>query len=741
MKARIRISIQALLAALILFSAGFSQGRQAGKKAVPARTMAPFLQYARSYEETSYVTRVVLKNGTTVLVNEFRAQPVVSIQAHIGAGILDEPPQRPGVASLLAAMVCRGTPDKVKGTLRQNVHALGGLINCAAGLGSTKFEIIAPSSQWKKALDSLIEALLNPYIHEQEMKLEAGILAGEARKVLDDPGEFASGRLFELGFNQPRLNNWRILGGEDLYSLTPASLEDFYKAVYVPEKIMLVISGDVSSGEVLNEIVKIYKWAPAPGAKAGAIPFETRQERFRYAVMEGRIPFPRLLFGFHAVPANSADSAAIQVLSAILGMGEGSILAVRLRDQKKLVLAAETRLTLQPKFGYLTVQMEVKPENIDRSGIALLTEMELLKREGPGDADMERALAQLEHAYWTNLETVTARADSLARFESMGDWKLMDRRISELRQVKAADIRRVAGRYLRLDNCSLVEYLPLSAEKRKPAADAVRNTLEGLLNASAGQEQAERNKETVLALKIPRDAGGFKFSEIRYPFQTASILRGPDMFIREDHTSPVIDMGIFFPGGKPAEHEGNYGITNLLTRMMLRGAGEKSAAQFHRQLEIYGGKVRPVVAADYFGFYFSILSRNFDAGFKLLLEAIKAPNLDKNEIARQKEIQSAEALWRRNSADYAGDLMRQALFRNFFYSADAGATGESQAAIDQASLQSWYDAHVKNRKPVVVAVGDTKGTSLASYFVQNFSGSRMQDGKIPDEYAKALEKG
>jgi predicted Zn-dependent peptidase len=57
------------------------------------------------------------------------------------------------------------------------------------------------------------------------------------------------------------------------------------------------------------------------------------------------------------------------------------------------------------------------------------------------------------------------------------------------------------------------------------------------------------------------------------------------------------------------------------------------------------------------------------------------------------------------------------------------------------SLTAWYDTHVKNHKPVVAVIGDTKGTSLASVFVKNFSGSRIQERKIPEEFAKVMEKG
>jgi predicted Zn-dependent peptidase len=200
-------------------------------------------------------------------------------------------------------------------------------------------------------------------------------------------------------------------------------------------------------------------------------------------------------------------------------------------------------------------------------------------------------------------------------------------------------------------------------------------------------------------------------------------------------------MGIFFPGGRLAEDDGNCGITRLMTRVMARGPGDRSPAQFYRQLEIYGGQVTPVVAPDYFGFRFSILSRNFDAGLGLLFELIKTPAFDGDEIDRQKEIQSQEILWSADSPAGALEQVHQALFPNSPYALSAAGTPASLSSITRDSLQKWYDNCVRNRKPVVVAVGDTKGTSLASYFVRHFSGSRMQDAKIPGEHVRPPEKG
>jgi zinc protease len=727
-----------LFAVLFLLSASFfPQTRQTSRRP----ESAPFLQHVKYYEETPYVTKVVLKNGMTVLVNEYREQPVVSIQARVRAGFLDEPPQNPGLVSVLASMIRRGSPDRTSGTLLQDVQALGGFWNHSVSRDSTVYEIIAPSAQWKRALNIQADALMNPSLNQDTLKIETKLIRDQARGVLDTPSEFAEEKLLELGFDQARMGKWDYIANSGLRDIPRESLAGFHKAMYSPSRILLVISGDVSSGDLLNEVARIYD-KPFPETKSLApLSVSGAQNGFRYKGMRGNVPVPYVLFGFHTPGCSSEDYSALEVLKAIIGTGEGSVLATRLRDQKKLVLAEETKLTAAPGFGYLGIQLQVEPKNIDQSEIALLAELELLRRQEPDDAEMERALAQLERQYWKGIEDVTGRAGAYAHYELLGDWKKMDGYVAGIRKVAPSDVKRVAGKYLNLENCSILEYLPISGEERNLSSEAIKRTLESLLTSAADQEQAEREKETALALDIPQSASNFKFSELQYSFQTASILRGPDIFVREDHTVPLVDMGIFFPGGRLSETKDNAGITRLMTRLMAKGTEARGTAHFNRQLEIYGGRIQPIVADDYFGFYFTILSRNIDEGINLLLDAIKKPDFDKDNVAGFKGIQLSEIRRDKHTNALPLLLTRAALFGDFPYSIDINGTEASLAAISADSLQSWYNSQVKNRKILAVAVGDSKGTSLASYFVKQFSGSRIQAGHLPDEFAKPPDKG
>ena len=735
---RFRISIIPVF--LILPLVCFAQARRSTQRPNAERTRPPFLQAAKSLESTPSLTKLVLRNGLTILVEEFRSQPLVSIQAHIQGGTFNEPANSIGVSRLLSAMIERTAADTNRGMLLQNVDSIGGIFNRSVDYTESGFEIVAPSAQWKQALQLLGDAVTKAPLDNRDLTSEADLVLGEARAALEDPNEFAREMILELAFDQSRMGKYDEIVRGRVREINQQNLIDFYKATYIAPRITLVVSGDISSSEVFNEIVRIYGKMPPAAIKAASMPVRETQKGFRYRLLRGNVEAPHILFGFHAVPESAEDFRALEVLSAILGLGEGSILNVRLKNQMGLILNEQTRLQADTGFGYFLVYMAAVPENIDRCEIAALTEMELLKRKEIDEADLVRAKAQLELEYWKHRETATERAETIAYYNALGNWRRASNYVSEINKIEPSDIKRVANKYLRMDRCSLLEYLPAPAPVRNTTVEGMRQTLEGLLESSADEEEAKREKEVVPFMKIPESGDRFNFSEVRYPFRVASILRGPDMVIREDHTSPLIEMGLFFRGGKSQETSANEGITNMIAHLMLAGTKDLPGAQFHRQLEMYGARVQPVIEDDYFGFFFSVLSRNFAQSFDLLQQAIRMPDFEKRDIDRQKEMQRWHILERKNSEAFGEDVVNKGLFKDSAYSKNNLGSDSSLDEINDTTLLNWHGEFVQNRKPYVVMIGDTSGTSLADHFVKHFSGSRIQETKIPEEWTKSLDK-
>jgi zinc protease len=200
-------------------------------------------------------------------------------------------------------------------------------------------------------------------------------------------------------------------------------------------------------------------------------------------------------------------------------------------------------------------------------------------------------------------------------------------------------------------------------------------------------------------------------------------------------------MGFYYPGGKLFENQENSGVTALMLHSMLRDTEETSAEQLYRQLEIYGAHVAPVVDKDYFGATVTVASTNIEPVLELLIRMFKSPKFDADEIARQKEILLAKIKLQGSDVKVSlQNQMVQLLFRGHPYGLEALGTETGLGSLAHEAVRSWYEKTVRYHKPIVIIMGDTRGTSLAGYFVENFSGSRYQDTQVPKAFPKPPDK-
>src|SRR5262249_37794001 len=162
-------------------------------------------------------------------------------------------------------------------------------------------------------------------------------------------------------------------------------------------------------------------------------------------------------------------------------------------------------------------------------------------------------------------ETVEGIGDDLAYFETLGDWKLTTRYLSDIQQVTPQRISEVARKYLTFENLGVFEYLPESVERYLSASEyraAVLDKVEALV--------ARRNEtESPVPTQIPERSNGL-IADMVGAARRVAITRGPDVYILEDHRVPLVSFGIFFPGGRLLETERNAGITELMLRTALR---------------------------------------------------------------------------------------------------------------------------------------------------------------------------
>jgi zinc protease len=659
-------------------------------------------------EDQGQTTKVTLQNGLTVIIRDQEAVPLASVTTFVKAGYFDENDRISGISHVIEHMFFKGTSKRAVGEIARETKALGGYLNAYTYYDRTVYHTVVPAENVKQALEIQSDALFHSTFDAAELKREIEVVLQENNRKLDNPSAVASEKLYATAFEQHRMRRWRIGTPEGLRALTRDDIVAYYTNHYQPSNIILTIVGRVDVEEMIAEVVKLYGDVTDLQAEPDPGPAEPAQSIIRYGSQRGPIEQTHVALGFHGPAILSNDARALEVLASILGDGRASILNQYVRDEKGLITSGSASHHAFRDVGYFEIDFETtKPVEAQ---IAVLAELENIKKSGVTNEAVGRAKALIAQAHYHNIETVQGVADDLGFYEALGDWKKSDEYIVAVQKVTAADVLRVAKQYLNTDQLSVFEYLPMS-ETRTSNADDYRQLV--LAKVQAATEDRSVNEFPVTAA-IPSDTDGVLHDLVK-PMQKRSILRGPDVYILEDHRLPLVSFGIFYPGGRLYESEKNVGITELMLRTAIRGTKRFNSADISRRLENAGARLQIVNEPDFFGYILDGISGKMDQALEVLMDVLQQPSFQQDDIDREKMLQSARIKQlRENTYSYPVSIFMRTLFGDHAYARTAIGTDTSLQSITHDDLDAWFKTNQRPLIPLIIIDGDTNGTALVA---------------------------
>ncbi len=372
-------------------------------------------------EDQGQTTKVILQNGLTVIVREQQAVPLASITTFVKAGYFDEEDRVSGISHVIEHMFFKGTAKRPVGEIARETRGLGGYLNAYTYYDRTVYHTEVPAENSKRALDIQADALWNSTFDSAELKREIEVVIQENNRKLDSPPAVTSEKLYSTAFREHRMRRWRIGTPEGLRALTRDDIVSYFKKFYRPSNIILSIAGKVDIEATLDEVVKLYGSAEDQSLDRDHGPVEPAQSSLRYAWERGPIEQTHVALGFHGPGILTDDARALEVLAAVLSEGRASILNQYVRDEKQVITSGSACLHAFRDLGYIEIDFETNQPA--EAQIAVLAELENIKRYGVSKESIARAKTLIAQNYYHELETVDGVAKDLAFYLALGDWK------------------------------------------------------------------------------------------------------------------------------------------------------------------------------------------------------------------------------------------------------------------------------------------------------------------------------
>ena len=394
-----------------------------------------------------------LPNGLRVLVLENHKAPVVTFHIFYKVGSRNEQVGKTGLAHLLEHLMFRGTkkykPEEIDAIIQEN----GGDLNAMTSEDDTEyFENI---NRDHLDVPISVEADRMANLDPKGFDAEKAVVMEERRMRTEDNPEDALDELSRAQAYIEHPYHWPVIGWmHDIQGLTLDDALAFHAIYYSPQNALVVTVGDFDADKVMKQISEQFgsiKNGPKPP------PFnqiEPPQEGERRVILRHAANLPAFEESFHVPNLKSPDAYPLEVLAEVLADGKSSRLYQDLVIEKRLVVgtsAGSNMLSFDAPLFTFSAQMRpnVKADEVlaevDR-------QIKMLQDKPVGTDELQKAknLEQAEFVY--GQDSTFNQAMQLGTYELLGDYKMIDRYIPSIDQVTAADVQRVAQKYLVKDN-------------------------------------------------------------------------------------------------------------------------------------------------------------------------------------------------------------------------------------------------------------------------------------------------
>ena len=414
-------------------------------------------------------TETKLPNGLRVILSEDHTAPVYSIVVHYLVGSRDERPGRTGFAHLFEHMMFKGSENVGPGEHFTLIFNNGGTMNGTTNKDRTLYFETLPANQLDLGIFLEADRMRSLEITKANLDNQRNAVQEERRQGLDNQPYGRSIELIdELAYDNAAYKHSVIGSMADLNAASVEDVASFFKTYYAPNNAVLAIVGDIDPRQTLEKVRKAFGGIPAqpqPPAVDMTEPAQTAERRQRVDDPLARLARVDIVF---KVPARASDDQdAVQVLGTILASGRSSRFFQKVVREQQLASTIFAGRDGAVGPGLFRINAMVAPGKTPEAvEAAVLAEIERVKTEPIEAWEIEKALNNAKRGVVGGLTSSLQRGTQLAEFAAVfNDTGRINQRVERLTKVTAADVQRVAAKYLTAANRTVVTTVPKPAAK------------------------------------------------------------------------------------------------------------------------------------------------------------------------------------------------------------------------------------------------------------------------------------
>ena len=206
---------------------------------------------------------------------------------------------------------------------------------------------------------------------------------------------------------------------------------------------------------------------------------------------------------------------------------------------------------------------------------------------------------------------------------------------------------------------------------------------------------------------------------------------------------PLVSVSATLLGGAVTDPDGMNGLASLFAELIMKGAGERDAAQFAEVVDSSGGYLSAGADLETIVVSGQFLTRDAGLMVELLADVLLRPRLEADELGklRDRMINFIRAAKDTDLNSLKSMYGRAFLFGDHPYGNPVSGSETTLAEITRADLVDYYEQQVGGDRLIVSVAGDFDVEVMRSQLEAAFGGWRAAAGALPEIEPLAPEAG
>jgi predicted Zn-dependent peptidase len=429
-----------------------------------------------------------LPNGLTLIMLEDHSFPLVSVQMLYKSGSAAEVTGKTGLAHFLEHLAFRGSANFPNAKATELIYDQGGEWHGYTAYDQTTYFATMPSNRLDLLFSIEADRMARVVIDPAAIAAEKGAVVTELHGYENDPASVLLEAVTRTAIQAHPYGSPMAGYVSDVERLTIEDARAYYENHYAPGNAVLAIVGDIELAKAKTLVAQAFSDIPARPSAAATLTTELPQRGERRTEVAGPVDRQFFQLAFHAPATSNADFPAFLVLQQILSGSSGLNLqqsdwaATQAEQGSMLFGAADDIATWLPPTRdpfLFTISGSISANGNRQALEKDISRRIAAIRDRPPSPDLLAAAKNaVKRAIADDVQTTEDAAHQLAFFEGIGALDLLLEMPRRVESITAADIQRVAQRYLGKDRLTVGWMIPgndpgvaSGSDSPMPAAD------------------------------------------------------------------------------------------------------------------------------------------------------------------------------------------------------------------------------------------------------------------------------